>query len=140
MKTSKLVVMGSNTYNTDQALPEAGRLVVVMTSKPENYKRKEVPHQVEFTSRSPQQLVERYSYEGYEEMMVVGGTQVATSFLKEGLIDEIWLTLEPKIFGTGGNFAMAENLDISLKLLNINQVNEQGTFILKYEVVKTKNF
>ncbi len=34
-------------------------------------------------------------------MLVVGGPHVATSFLKAQLIDELWLTIEPKIFGMG---------------------------------------
>ena len=59
-----------------------------------------------------------------------------TSFLKEQLIDEVWLTIEPKIFGTGGNFVIEEELDIDLKLLSCEKVNEQGTLITKYAVIK----
>ena len=69
-------------------------------------------------------------------MLVVGGPHVATLFLKEQLIDELWLTLEPKIFGTGGNFATDVNLDIDLHLLHFEKVNEQGTLIIKYKVLK----
>jgi len=67
---------------------------------------------------------------------VVGGPHIATSFLKEQLIDELWLTLEPKIFGTGGNFATDVKLDINLHLLHYEKVNEQGTLITKYAVLK----
>jgi riboflavin biosynthesis pyrimidine reductase len=35
------------------------------------------------------------------QMMIVGGPHAATSFLKDQLIDELWLTFEPKVFGTG---------------------------------------
>ena len=69
-------------------------------------------------------------------MLVVGGPHVATSFLKEQLIDELWLTFEPKIFGTGGNFATDVNLDINLHLIHCEKVNEQGTLITKYAVLK----
>ncbi len=61
---------------------------------------------------------------------------IATSFLKEQLIDEVWLTIEPKIFGTGGNFATEVNLDINLHLIHCEKVNGQGTLIIKYAVLK----
>ncbi|HZY26453.1 MAG TPA: dihydrofolate reductase family protein, partial [Bacteroidales bacterium] len=81
-------------------------------------------------------LINRLEKEGQEKLLVVGGPQIATLFLKEQLIDELWLTLEPKIFGTGGNFVMEEKFDISLILLNSEKVNEKGTLINKYRVIK----
>ena len=69
-------------------------------------------------------------------MLVVGGPHIATSFLKEQLIDELWLTFEPKIFGRGGNFVTEINLDINLHLIHCEKVNEQGTLITKYAVLK----
>ena len=68
----------------------------------------EVPGQIEFTNESPVELTTRFKSKGHKQMLVVGGPHVATSFLKEQLIDELWLTIEPKIFGTGGNFATDE--------------------------------
>jgi dihydrofolate reductase len=69
-------------------------------------------------------------------MLVVGGPHIATSFLKEQLIDELWLTYEPRIFGTGDNFATGEKLDINLRLISNEKVNDQGTLITKYTVLK----
>jgi|GEM_PF-3176891 len=37
-------------------------------------------------------------------MPETGGAHIATSFLKENLVDELWLIRSPKIFGEGGNF------------------------------------
>ena len=92
--------------------------------------------QLEFTSESPVELVKRFELQGHELVLVVGGPQIATSFLKNHLIDELWLTIEPKIFGLGSNFAMEEKLDVNLRLIHCEQVNEQGTLITKYEVIK----
>jgi dihydrofolate reductase len=69
-------------------------------------------------------------------MLVVGGAHIATSFLKEQLIDELWLTIEPKIFGVGGNFVIEEKLDIKLQLISCERVNLQGTLITIYSVIK----
>jgi dihydrofolate reductase len=73
---------------------------------------------------------------GERLLVVVGGPHIGTSFLKEQLIDELWLTFEPKIFGIGGNFVTDEKLDINLRLIHYAKVNEQGTLITKYVVLK----
>lgn len=136
MKNSELVVMGSNTYTADPIKPRENRLIVVMTSKPGRYKNQEVAGQLEFTNESPARLIEHYSNTGFKEMLVAGGPHIATSFLKEDLIDEVWLTIEPLIFGTGGNFVIQKNLDLRLKLFSVEKMNEAGTLLLKYGVVK----
>jgi dihydrofolate reductase len=133
---ARLIVMGSNTF-TAGSFPSLDHQLIVMTGHPDKYKNLKNPGQVEFTSESPAKLTERFKSKGYEQMLVVGGPHVATSFLKEQLIDELWLTLEPKIFGTGGNFVTDVKLDINLHLLHYEKVNEQGTLITKYAVLKS---
>lgn len=74
-------------------------------------------------------------------MLVVGSSRVATSFFREQLIHELWLTLEPRIFGTGGDFVIEENLDIRLTLITSEKVNEKGTLIfLVTQALRTKAF
>jgi dihydrofolate reductase len=132
---SKLIVMGSKTYNADIFNPSASHQIIVMTSDPEKYKNLEVPGQIEFTNETPIELKSRFTNKGHQQMLVVGGPHVATSFLKEQLIDELWLTIEPKIFGMGDNFATDAKLDIQLALIQSERVNEQGTLITKYAVL-----
>ena len=133
---TRIIIMGSNTYKAEPLKPTSSHLVVVMTRNPSAYKQSEVPGQIEFTDESPVQLASRFEKTGHENMLVVGGPHVATSFLKEKLIDEVWLTIEPKIFGTGGGFVTEEKLDINLRLIHFEKVNEQGTLITKYAVQK----
>ena len=132
-----LIIMGSNTFNAEHFSPSSNHLFVVMTKHCSKYKEYEVSGQLEFTDKSPIELTEQFQ-KNYETMLVVGGAHIATSFLKEQLIDELWLTIEPKIFGTGGNFVVEEKLDINLRLISCEKVNEQGTLITKYAVIKKK--
>ena len=132
---SFLIVMGSSTFDVKPMEPTPKHHLVVMTRNPSKYKNYEVIGQLEFTDQSPSKLVAHYEKEGARHMLVVGGAHVATSFLKEKLIDELWLTIEPKIFGSGDNFVIDENLDIDLKLLSVEKVNERGTLITKYSVI-----
>jgi len=135
MKDYPLVVIGSNTYNADPIPPRSGRLLVVMTRNPEKYRDQEVAGQRIFLRNNPSALIDFYRKQGYDQMLIVGGPQIATAFLKENLIDEIWLTIEPKIFGSGGSFVVDSKLDINLQLISSNTINSKGTVILKYAVI-----
>lgn len=135
-KDSRLIVMGSNTFNAEAFKPSLNHRLIIMTGSPDNYRNNAVPGQLEFTNITPVHLASELQKDGNEQMLLVGGAHLATSFLKENLVDEIWLTIEPKIFGMGGNFVTGEKLDINLRLMDIKKVNEQGTLITKYEVIK----
>lgn len=133
---ASLIVIGSHTFDAEPIKPSKNHLLLVMTGRPEAYQSYAVEGQLEFISASPVQLFQKYEQAGYRQMLVAGGAQVATSFLKAKLIDELWLTLEPKIFGQGSNFVADEKLDIELELLSSEKVNEQGTLINKYAILK----
>jgi len=133
---SRLIVMGSATFNADTFKPSPDHQIIVMTGHPDRYKNAMVSGQIEFTNETPVELVTRFINKGHQQMLVVGGPHVATSFLKEQLIDELWLTIEPRIFGTGQNFATDAKLDIDTRLIQIEKVNDQGTLITKYAVLK----
>jgi len=136
---TRLIVMGSNTYNADPIKPSSNHLFVVMTRHPSDYKGNETSGKLEFTNESPGKLFARFEKEGRDQMLIVGGAHIATSFLKEQLIDELWLTIEPNIFGTGGSFVIEEKLNINLQLISCERVNKQGTLIAKYSVIKDNN-
>ena len=133
---SRLIVMGSATFNADTFNPSPAHQIIIMTGHPDRYKSFEVPGQMEFTNETPVELSARFATKGHQQMLVVGGPHIATSFLKEQLIDELWLTIEPKIFGMGENFATEAKLDIDLRLIQSEKVNDQGTLITKYAVLK----
>ncbi|MBV8255551.1 MAG: dihydrofolate reductase family protein [Chitinophaga sp.] len=131
-----VIVIGSRTFDVDPISPTKTHLLVVMTSHPEKYQSYTVAGQLEFTSASPEEIFHQYEQAGYQQMLVAGGAHVATSFLKAKLIDELWLTVEPKIFGHGSNFVADEPIEVELELLSSEKVNERGTLINKYRVLK----
>jgi dihydrofolate reductase len=133
---ARLVVMGSNTFNASPPKPSKKRLVVVVTHHPSFYKQYEIAGQVEFRNQQPADLIATLENEGYNEMLLVGGPQLATSFFRESLVDELWLTIEPKIFGVGGTLATDENLEVALQLTNIEKLNDRGTLLVRYSVLK----
>lgn len=135
-KESELIVMGSKTFTSRHVKPSANHLIVIMTKAPAEYQEYEVPGMLEFSDLTPTALTSHFENENYEFMLVLGGPHIATAFLKEQLVDELWLTIEPRIFGTGGNFVIEEKLDIDLALISCEKVNERGTLLTKYSVMK----
>lgn len=133
---SKLIVMGSGTYEAarNKIKHESTRLRIVLTSTPEKYKDEQIKGILEFTSEDLPQLVNRLS--NYNEMLLVGGSQVYAAFLKEGLVDEIYVTIEPVLFGKGKNFVAEDDFESRLELLSIKKLNKKGTILLKYKVIK----
>lgn len=133
---TRVIIMGSGTYDPDPVRPDSKHLFIVLTRHPAKYKNKELPGRIEFTGESPLLLVKRFEKEKENALLIVGGAHIATSFLREQLIDELWLTIEPRIFGQGGSFVIDEKLDIDLSLLSSEKVNDQGTLITKYRIIR----
>lgn len=136
LNNASLIVMGRKSYEAEPLILTDEQLFVVMTRSAQKYRGDEVPGKLEFSDQSPLALRDRFENLGYRNMLVLGGPRVATSFLKENLVDELWLTIEPKIFGAGDNFAMTAHIDVDLKIISCNQVNEKGTLIARYRVLK----
>ncbi len=138
LKKNNLIVMGSKTYDIARNVMQLnkGQLRIVLTRNPEKYKSEEVPGQLEFTSESPKDLVKRMFQKGYKKLLLPGGTNTNTSFLIAGLVDEILLTVEPKIFGLGKQLFLEKSLEASLKLLSFKKLNKQGTLLLHYQIKK----
>lgn len=129
---SDVLIMGGATYRAIRPAPQQERLRVVLTRNPSAYMGDTVPGQLEFTDEAPKEVVEQLVHAGHRQVLLVGGSGLATSFLKEKLVDELWVTIEPRLFGVGLPVVAAEQLDIALTLLEFSQLNAAGTLLLKY--------
>ncbi len=140
-----LVVMGSSTFEAardkilrqaqDMVKPAKERLRVVLTRNPEKYANEALPGRIEFSSESPETLVERLEKQGYSTMLLVGGGKTNALFLKDSLVDELYLTIEPRLFGEGKPLIAEGEYYLDLRLQSCEKLNEQGTLLLKYSVV-----
>jgi len=130
-KQARVMILGNNTFRTLPSLLP-GRLHVVLTINPEG--KANIPGQREYTNQSPQEIVADLEARGYEQAVVVGGGQINALFLKAGLIDEIWLTVEPMIFGSGVDLFRGFEFDLRARLLSVEKLNEAGTIHLRYSL------
>ncbi len=136
-----LLVMGRGTYEAMRPklkLSPATRRVV-LTHRPEVFAAEAVDGQLEFSNESVAKLVQRLENQGYSAMLLVGGGQVHAEFFAAGLIDEIYLTIEPLVFGTGTDFAAGVLLNTKLSLLSIDKLNPRGTLLLHYRITANES-
>jgi dihydrofolate reductase len=135
-KQAGAIVMGSKTFDTiGRALP--GRLNVVMTRDPDKYRQQypEAGDNLYFTNQSPSEVLENLKIKNYSEVAICGGSSIYTQFAKAGLLDKIYLTHEPVIFGKGVGL-FSEEVTLALKLVKLHTLSEQ-TVVFEYEVLKT---
>ena len=133
-----LIVMGNKTYqaNKDRIQLSPKTLRVVLTKNPTEHKKDGVTGQVEFTDVDPKTLIYNLESRGYKDMLLVGGSEMNALFFKDNLIDELHLTLEPYLFGSGLNIVAQDSFAVELLLQSIEKLNGAGTLHAIYTVIK----
>jgi dihydrofolate reductase len=132
----KVLVMGRNSYEAGPMPPDPAHLLTVLTSDPDKFKDAMVPGQLEFVRAEPTEIVAKLEARGFDKIIIFGGRPVHSAFLAAGLVDEVQITVEPRLFGSGISFLTDELVDIPLHLEEMQRLNEQGTVLLRYHVVK----
>nr|AIA18295.1 RibD C-terminal domain protein [uncultured bacterium] len=133
-KRAGVMIIGHNTYQTLPA-PLPGRLHVVLTREAAN--KEDIPGLVEFTDQQPEDVLAGLEARSYTEAVLGGGSQINALFLQRGLVDEISLTIEPIVFGTGIDLLEGMELDLRARLLEVERLNEGGTVWLRYALDRT---
>lgn len=129
-KAAGVLIMGSKTYDTIGG-PLPGRKNVVLTR--DESRRSDSPELV-FTGKPPRVVLADLQAEGYTTVVLAGGTVVNTLFAREGLIDEIMLTICPLFFGSGIALFSGE-VPLKLRLLS-TEVLGSDAILAHYEVVR----
>jgi dihydrofolate reductase len=106
------------------------QLKVVMTRNPERYAGEVQPGRLEFTAQRPREVLEDLGARGFSRGGLLGGGEIYGLYLENGVVDEVWLTVEPLLFGEGTKLS-ARKLDCRLKLLSTERLND-STLLLKY--------
>lgn len=130
-KQAGVIVMGSSTYKTI-GRPLPGRLNVVY-SKKSNY---EFANEKEgfVTGLDPKELLQKLEREGYQEVAICGGAEIYSMFMSAGLIDTLYITVEPVIFGEGIKLFNPQ-IKNTLQLVKVDKMGESGV-LLEYTVKK----
>lgn len=129
------IIMGKNTFLAAQQygyfpFPDALNIVVSNQDIENKWQDK-----VTITNKSPKDILSMLSEKGFETAFLAGGGQLNSSFMKDGLVDEIYLDVEPLVFGKGIQVIAPADFEFELKLLEVNKLNSD-TVQLHYKVLK----
>ena len=76
--------------------------------------------------------VARLAAEGHRRCAILGGGAIYGQYLGAGVVDELHLTVEPLVFGSGVRLAGDAPIDAGFRLRDVERLNE-STLFLTYE-------
>ena len=128
-KRAGVVVMGANTFATlPRPLKERVNIV---------YSRTKTFDGALTTQDDPLTLLTKLESQGMKEVAICGGSQIYTMFMKAKVVDTIYLTIEPLLFGKGVKL-FNDDLLTHLTLVSSAQ-SENGSLLLEYSVNQSGN-
>lgn len=131
VKKAGNMIIGRRTYElTNDFSNFDNAKVVVVTSNTSKYKNPRVVFCQTFLD-----AVNFIKQKGFKEILVAGGGKLNKTALDSGLIDEIYLDIEPFIFGEGIALFALTNKQLKLKLMETKKLSE-NTIQLHYKVIK----
>ncbi len=127
------IIVGNNTYKTAIG-PLSKRNCIVLTSKvSEPVVKSET---LIFVNPRLTDLRELITANKHRRIAILGGAQTYTYCLEHDMLDELYLTIEPIIFGQGlPLFASKTFLDKTFRLVSIKKLNRSGSLLLRYKKV-----
>jgi dihydrofolate reductase len=134
VKNVKNMIVGRKTYQlmveADEFATIDNPFTVVLTSQ--NF----VPQTKNtVTAHFPQEALKLVEEKGFTETIIGGGGKLNSSFMREGLVDEIYLDIEPMVFGQGIALFEANEFEYGLKLLGIKKLSD-SSIQLHYAIEK----
>ncbi len=126
-KEAGVVFMGSNTYKTIKK-PLAERKTIVLS------RTQSFLYGLQTTTKETRALLSDLENEGFRSVAICGGAKVYSDFLKQGVVNELYLTVHPILFGTGKKL-LDDTLDINLKLRSVEHFPD-GVVLCAYSVIK----
>jgi dihydrofolate reductase len=128
------IIMGKNTFLEASRqgyfpFPEALNIVISREQIENKWGDKVV-----VTNVSPKEILKMVQGKGFDTAFLAGGGMLNASFMKEKLIDEIYLDVEPLMFGKGIPVVAASDFECELELLEVKKLNDD-TVQLNYKIL-----
>ncbi len=129
------IILGRRTFELMKGVNEFEKLGFPITVVVSNSIENQGDEKTTFVS-SPKEAVETMKQKGMNEIVVGGGSMLNAGFLKDGLLDEVYLDIDPLIFGKGIRlFAETEDIEIKLGLVSVENLSK-NTLRLHYKILK----
>lgn len=121
IKETGCIIVGRRTFNQyhGEMYPVKGVTNIVLTTN--NFSKKE---EKTFFVNSPKEALQVAKKEGHNQVLLIGGATTNGMFLKENLIDEMYLSIHPLILGEGIKLFEDCEVSVKLKLLGLKQLRD----------------
>jgi dihydrofolate reductase len=127
-KEAGVVIMGQTTFDTFGKPLKGRRLIVLSKKGVGGLEGVGGVGGVETVKMDVRDLVDQLASEGNKEVVVAGGASVYGQFLNEGLVTDVYLTVEPYLFG--GGVPLATGFDrVQMKLEDVSRLGAQGVLL-----------
>ena len=129
------IIIGSRTYKIMRDGGEFENLRnvrVIIVSNNINFKTIADNHSI---VKNPQNALTILEKEGFNQALVAGGGTLNASFMAENLVDEIYLDIEPIVFGKGIKLFKKNDFETKLKLIETKKLSD-NEIQLHYQVLK----
>lgn len=137
LKEIGVFIIGRRTYEVSLktgAFPYNCLNVVMTNKKYASEIENKWGDKVIFTDLKPREVLHMIEKKGFNKVIVTGG-RLSTNFMKEKLVDEIWIDLMPRVFTYGVRLFDGDYFDTDLKLLEVKKSAEDEVQ-LRYKVIK----
>ncbi len=132
LDASDAVIVGRTTYKTAKK-PLSKRNCIVLTREVAGTKR--VSKNLLYCNPQRTNLKALVKELGYRTVAVLGGTQTYTFCLEHGMMGEIYLTIEPVVFGKGlPMFDTKSALMKKFYLVSLKRLNKNGSILLRLKM------
>lgn len=88
------------------------------------------------SATSPQDALTKLVKQGFDSVVLTGGSTLNSSFAKAGLIDEVIVNVEPVVIGKGIALFNPDDFDLNMELLKTKTLGH-GIIQIRYKVRKT---
>lgn len=132
-KQFKAIILGRRTYEIMKEANEFEKIgnpfTVVVTNE-------DFAHNSSFViAKSPKEALKILKGKNFAKVLIGGGGRLNASFMKENLIDEIILDIEPLVFGKGIKLFSDEDFEAKLELIETKSLSK-NTIQLHYRILK----
>lgn len=135
VKNAGAAVVGRKTYEVLSEQPEFEEFVnggvrIVVVSRRDNVNLKSGAHNLAHSPKEALLILKDSS-----EVVIAGGGKLNAAFMKAGLVDEIFLDIEPAALGQGIPLFDGEDFEVSLELIDQKMLSPHE-IQLHYKVLK----
>lgn len=136
-----VVIVGNNTYKTAIKPLSKRNCLVLSKSIPASPRRmtglrrtSSSSPKLQYIDPTKTSIKKLIREKKYKLIAILGGAQTYAYCLEKNLLDELYLTIEPIVFGKGINlFDNPKFLNKKFKLVSIKTLNKKGSILLCYK-------